>query len=271
FRSGNSMDIIDADSVIPVGKAAQVGKGFSKGIKATMKSPVDLAKQAGDLGARRTATEASVVQDMMKGDPLGVATLESLGSRVSPDLEVRLPSSMAPGRGFSEQLDIGSAAQNRAREAILRGSEVGKDLLSRTQLVDRMEPWQLEAASKEAFDTIKDIFTNVNHNIIDQEVIPASAYKATNLSSVAVRVCHRDGTTFTSEKSAKKFVRRNISPKTIDYRIEQGGIGGYFVEIRRNISETGSVRDLEIPTEYKAPDRLMAKVFHGWRGADYEL
>lgn len=268
---GNSMDIIDAASVIPVGKAAQVGKGFSKGIKATMKSPIDLAKQAGDLGARRTATEASVVQDMMKGDPLGVATLESLGPRVSPDLEVRLPSSMAPGRGFSEQLDIGSAAQNRAREAILRGSEVGKDLLSRTQLVDRMEPWQLEQASKEAFDTIKDIFTNVNHNIIDQEVIPASADKATNLYSVSVRFGQRDGTTFPTEKAAKNFVRRNISPKTNDYRIEQDGIGGYFVEIRRNISETGSVRDLEIPTEYKSPDRLMAKVFHGWRGADYEL
>src|SRR5690606_8883040 len=95
---GNALDFIDVASVLPISKAAQVGKGFAKGIKATTKSPVDLAKQAGDLGSHRTATEASLVQDMMKGDPLGVSTLESLGNRVSPEIEARLPSTMAPGR-----------------------------------------------------------------------------------------------------------------------------------------------------------------------------
>lgn len=268
---GNSMDFLDAASVIPVGKAAQVGKGFAKGVRGVTKSPTELAKTASDLGIREVATKASLVDDMMKGDPLGVRNMESLGPRVSPVLEARLPSSMAPGRGFSEQLDIGSAAQNRAREAIVRGAEVGKDLLSKTQLVDRMEPHQVQAAATEAFDTIKDIFQNVNHNIIDQEIIPASADKATNLYSVSVRFGQRDGTTFPTEKAARNFVRRNISPKTNDFRIEQDGVGGYFVEIRRNLSEVDSVRDIEIPTEYKSPDRLMAKVFHGWRGADYEL
>ncbi len=248
-------------------------QGLDKVQASVVEDPTNIPKIAGHSGLNEVASKTKMAGDIASGDPSGLSTV------TAANVEDRLPSSMAPARAYTEKVDMSGAAKNKINEVALRAGAILKsaasDLINKLVRVDRLEPNQLQVGANETFDAIKDIFQSVNHNIMDHEVgryiHPAEEDRLTNLYQVSVRFGNRDGTLFQSRAAAENFVRRNISPRTNDFAIKPDGVGGYYAEVRRNVSEVDAVRDMEIPTDMRTPDTLATRFLHGWRAADYEL
>lgn len=261
----NLFDIVDLADVATLGLTAtgKLAKGVAKAGRAITHNPKNIAKQAAEVGANKTSSIASVIEDTVAGD------FQGLTKTAPEDIESRLPSIFAPQKAFTGRSSLESAANNRLRETIMRSSELVKDFFNQGTLVDRLEPEQLKLAANEAFDKINDTFTNVQHHIIDSEVIPASAATLTNTAQAVVKFGKKDGTFFASETSAKNFASRYIGLKTNDFTIEQSGVGGFYVQVTKPIADVGAFRSLEIPTELKSPDSMSNQFLRSIRSADY--
>ena len=262
-------DVLDVVDVATTGvgvltSAGKLAKGMSKATKAIVRNPENISAQAADIGAVRQAAVSSVVTDASAGDLSGVSRMTTPQA-----IEERLPSLFSPQSVFTGKSNLESAANNRLRETITRSSDLSKDFFNQGLLVDRLEPTQVKLAADEAFDRIKDTFTNVQHSIIDMEIIPASADRVTNTAAVNVRFGKRDGTLFASEQSAQNFAKRYIGLKTNDFTIQQDGVGGFYVNINRPVTDVGKFRDIQIPTELKSPDSLSAQFLKTMRSSDY--
>lgn len=260
------------------GLAHRATSEFDQGMKRVAaeaaEDPTNLPKIAGRLGMNEIAAKTEMQANIAAGDATGISL-----AKADPSIESRLPSGMAPARGFTAQSDLSAASKAKIQETALKVNAIEKalqtDFIQRVTRVDRLEPNQLSIGANEAFDKIKEIFQSVNHNIMDYEVgrtiHPAEEDKLTNLYQVSVRFGQRDGTLFSTKQAAENFVKRNISPRTNDYTIKSDGLGGYFAEVRRNVSEVGDVRNIDIPTEYRTPDAFWNQVGSYLRSADYQL
>lgn len=261
-------DVLDVADIGTLGLTAtgRLAVGATRAGRAILNNPQDVAKAAADIGAHKAAAVSRVVENTMAGDVSGLS-LPTAAARI----EERLPSIFAPGRAFTGKSSLEAAAGNRLQEAISRSARHVQEFMSKGQLIDRLEPSQLAQAATEAFEEVKDIFTNVNHNIIDMAVIPAQADRVTNLNQVAVRFGERDGTMFASEKRAQNFAKKYIGLKTNDFEIRQEGVGGFFIEVRRNVAENGDFRTLKIESDLKTPNSLSATYLSSLKSADYKL
>lgn len=267
--------VLSADIGVGVAKGAVKGGGLLAGMvkagKAVARDPQDIPGMAADAGLIKQAALSKVVQDTIAGDVTGLT--KALNN--PKEIETQLTSIYAPQRiweGDTGRLD--AAAQGRIRQTIQRSADLVKDFFGQGQLVDRLEPSQVAASASEAFDRISDVFTNVNHSIVDawptqKFVVPASEDKITNTAQAVVRFGKRDGSMFPSEAAAKQFGEKYIGIKTSDYSVGQNGVGGFFLEIKKPLTDVGNFRSLEIPTELKAPDSFSAQFLRGGKSADY--
>lgn len=258
-------DVADIADIATMGLTAtgKLAKGVAKAGRGIINNPKNIARQAAEIGANKTSSIASVVEDTVAGD------FQGLTKTSAPDIEARLPSIFAPQKAFTGRSSLESAANNRLRETIMRSSELVKDFFNQGTLIDRLEPEQLKMAANEAFDKISDTFTNVQHHIIDSQIIPASDATLTNTAQAVVKFGKKDGTMFSSETSAQNFASKYIGLKTNDFTIEQSGVGGFYVQVTKPIADVGSFRSLEIPTELKSPDSMSNQFLRSMRSADY--
>lgn len=239
----------------------------SKIASAAVNPPTDVSKIAGEAGVNDVAGRAELISDMQTGDPTG---LTSLGVADPVDVERRLPAMFSPGRMFSGVSDSASTARNRGMGAILRTTDTG--ILESALRVDRLTPEQFQQGVQDIWDRVPEMFPATNHNVVEMTKYAAEKDPYTNLYYAGVKFGQRDGTWFTSPKAAENFVKRNISERTDDYQITQEGAGGWSVEWRTPVDETGDLRKVQIPTQYKTPDRFLQKAGgQRWQSPDYTL
>lgn len=264
----NALDIVDiatmgaGAALTGSAKLAKAGKSVLRG---SLRSPSELAKVAGDLGFNRSAAVSDVVEKTVGGDFMGVRVT------LPQDIETRLPSIYAPQKAFTGASSLESASQNRLRETILRNADLAKEFLNTGQLVDRLEPGQIKLAADEAFDRVKDTFTNVNHHILDMKVIPAADDPLLNTGQISVRFGKKDGTLFQSEASAKMFAGKYIGLKTKDFTVQADSLGGYYIDVRKSVADVGNWRSLEIETDLKSPASVSNQFIGYLRSSDYLL
>lgn len=258
-------------------------QGLNKVIAAVVHDPNDIPKIAGEVGMNDVAARAKAIQDIGSGDPTGLMKLEGDLAQALPSdrmqlinsLEDRLPSGTSPARGFAEKQDLSTAAKNKISEVTLRLNAIdrasGNDLINKVVRVDRLEPHQLQVAAEEAFSKVKDIFRGSSHHILDWQTHHADTDKLTNLYRITTRFGQRDGTLFKTREAAVDFVRSMIQPKTNDFEIHGDGVGGYYAQVTRNVSEVDGVRDHAIPVGYQTPQSVSTRLLQGLKSADYLL
>jgi hypothetical protein len=167
----NLFDVVDLADVATVGltAAGKLARGMAKSTTAIMQNPKNISRQAAEVGMIKESAVASVVEDAVKGDLSGVQRFSDPNNPRA--LEERLPSLYSPQRAFTGRSTLEATANNRLRETILRSAELTREFMGQGRLVDRLEPEQVKLAADEAFDKIKDTFTNVNHHIIDTQLV----------------------------------------------------------------------------------------------------
>lgn len=272
----NFFDLVDVVDIATMGvttagkvltSTGKLAVGTAKAGRAILRNPKNLSRQAAEVGMTRESAIASTAEDAVAGDLSGVKKLSDPSNPAA--LEERLPSLYSPQKAFTGKSTLEATATNRLRETILRSSELTKDFVTQGRLIDRLEPAQVRLAAEEAFDKIKDTFTNVNHHIIDTQIIAAEKDLLTNTAQAVVRFGKRDGSLFASEKSAQAFAKKYIGLKTDDFSIKQEGVGGFFIEIQRPLADVGKFRSMEIPTELKSSDSLSSQFLRNLRSPDY--
>lgn len=286
YSDDNSMvdsffSVVDFASVVPVAKGGAAARTLKnkalQGISKTAKNaPEEISRTAGELGLHQTAIKAEMLENAVKGDPTGLKPLEDLGNpakagnnpQISAKIEQRLPTSMSPGKNFSETVDLSATARNRQAQIFERYAN--DPLVRDVQRVDTLEPAQLDQAIARIEEHKKDLFRSTANNVIDSIFIPAEEDKLFNVNRMTFVLGKRDGTLFPTEKAAQNWINRYLNKVTNDGVVVPQGTGGYAVTVTKPIPETG-FRNMEIVPEIKSPnliaDSLLSKVV----SPDYQL
>lgn len=263
---GNALNAgLARDLVSGVGR---LGKGLLSSSKGVLVNPKDTAQIAAEAGGNSLAAVKRTIDDAAAGDVTG---LTSQVASTPQKIESLVPSIYAPQKAFTESTTLDAAANSRLRAVIEGNSDLAQQFLDRSSTVDVQSQSQLAQSVVEAQSRIKDMFSNVQHNVIDMTSTPAEADPLLNRATVQVRFGEKDGSLFSSQERAENFARENIQFKTNDYTIEQKGMGGYYIEVKRPVSNVGQFRDVSIPTDIADPDSVSNRFMRYARSADYRL
>lgn len=263
----NSLAVLDAASVVPVGAAGKLAKGMVKLGKAVTESPRDIGKIAAAAGMNKVSAISNVSKNILSGDFSGVTTIRRI-----EEVQDRLPSLFAPRQFMQGGSKYMSAeAQARLEVAVQDSADGVLRILQEGTGVDRLEPSQVTKAAEEAYEAITDMFPSNVHNVIDSQVIPASMDKITNTAVMEVRFGRKDGQLFKYEATAKRYADTYIGLKTNDYEVVQDSLGGYYISVKRPLADVGDFRTKEIDTALSTPDTLNNKFARALRSPDYLL
>lgn len=263
----NSMAVLDAASVVPVGAAGKLAKGMVKFGKAVTESPTQIGKIAAAAGMNKVSAISNVTKNILSGDLSGVTTIRRI-----EEVQDRLPSLFAPRQFMTGGSKYMSAeAQARLEVAVQDSANGVLKILQEGTGVDRLEPSQVSQAATEAYEAITDMFPSNVHNVIDSQVIPASMDKITNTAVMEVRFGRKDGQLFKYEATAKRYADTYIGLKTNDYEVVQDSLGGYYISVRRPLADVGDFRTQVIDTALSTPDTLNNKFARALRSPDYLL
>lgn len=273
--------VVDFATVVPIAKGVSAAKSLrGKAIRSTAKSaknsPTEISRTAGEAGLHETAIKAELLNNASKGDPTGLKGLEDLANpqtsgpnpKVSVAVEQRLPTSMSPGKNFSETVDLSATARNRQAQIFERYAN--DPLVRSVQRVDTLEPEQLQQAIARIDEHKKDLFRSTSHNVIDSIFIPAEKDSINNVNRMTFVMGKRDGTLFKTEKAAQGWIDRYLKKDTNDGVVVPHGTGGYAVTVTKAIPETG-FRDLDIVPSLSSPDLVAEGLLKGVVSPDYQL
>lgn len=264
---GNIMTGADAASLVPLGAVGRLGRGMVTAGKAIATNPQNVAKVAAAAGMNRVAAVSAVSKNILSGDLSGLTTMRRI-----EEVADRLPSIFAPRQfmtGGSKYLS--AEAQARLEVAVSDSASGVLRVMSEGSGVDRLEPSQVAKAAGEAYDSIVDLFPSNVHKVIDTQVIPASADRVTNTAVMEVRFGRQDGQFFKYEATAKNYAQKYIGLKTDDFTVEQDTVGGFYIAVRKPLSDVGNFRTEVIETTLASPDTFNNRFARALRSPDYLL
>ena len=263
---GNAVNADIAKSLLTA--TGKLGKGLLGSAKGVLVNPTDTAQIAAEAGGNSLSAIKRTIDDAAAGDVSGVT---SQVASTPQKIESLVPSIYAPQKAFTESTTMDAAANSRLRAVIEGNGDLMQKFMDISSPVDVQSQSQLAQSVVEAQSRIKDMFSNVQHNVIDMASTPAEADTLTNRAHVQVRFGEKDGSLFSSPERAENFARENIMLKTNDYSIEQKGMGGYYIQVERPVANVGQFRDVSVPTDIADPDSVSNRWLRMARSADYRL
>jgi hypothetical protein len=257
--------VLDAASIVPVGKVASLAKGMATAGKAVLTNPTQVAKVAAAAGFNKAANIGTVTKNLLAGDFSGVTTLRRI-----QEVGDQVPSLFAPKQWMTGGTKYLTAeGEARLAEQVQNNAEGVLGLLQEGNQINRLEESQVAAAVSERYDELTQAFPSNAHKIIDTNVIPASADKITNTAVLAVRFGRQDGSFFKYEATAKRYAEKYIGIKTDDFAVKQDQLGGWYVEVQKPINDIGDFRNATIDTTLATPNTFNNKFARALRSPDY--
>lgn len=259
----------DIASLVPVGLLGKALKGAIKGARIPLKEAEIAAKVAGreEIASRIAFGEALSEGRLPSTTPgVGARAVERNFNSISR------PQEMFVGK----PMRASAAVVNRMQTAAMTRASKIMEFLGINK-VSRTTPEELAQAYDETEATMRRIFSDQNHHILDvRHTIPDNY---TNIGEVEFKLGQKDGTFFPTKNAAERFAGKWIKLRTKDYTPEKEA-SGWSITVRKHVDESKiKDRDLSIETDGKAPDNLWNRITNGLRdklpnwsiGRDVEL